>query len=135
MVLSHDWFFRYRLIPLCFLTLNNQKSATRRTRRMMTETNDLMDFISASIGTTLAEIYQRLVDCNFALEDPELAMFTVALSNAKGRESRGDHPTEVVLMLTYGESGTAERGQNRLMTWRRGEMSGHDLAREPGLGE
>ena len=29
----------------------------------------------------------------------------------------------------------AERGRNRLMRWRRGEMSGHDLAREPGLGE
>ena len=38
-------------------------------------------------------------------------------------------------MLAFGESGTAERGRNRLMRWRRGEMSGHDLAREPGLGE
>ena len=38
-------------------------------------------------------------------------------------------------MLAFGESGTAERGQNRLMRWRRGEMCGHDLAREPGLGE
>ena len=38
-------------------------------------------------------------------------------------------------MLAFGESGTAERGQNRLMRWRRGEMSGQDLAREPGLGE
>ena len=33
------------------------------------------------------------------------------------------------------QSGTAERGRNRLMRWRRGEMSGHDLAREPGRGE
>ena len=62
-------------------------------------------------------------------------MFTVALLNAMGREGRGDCPTEVVLMLAYGESGTAERGRNRLMRWRRREMSGHDLAREPGLGE
>ena len=38
-------------------------------------------------------------------------------------------------MLAFGESGTAERGRNRLMRWRQGEMSGHDLAREPGLGE
>ena len=38
-------------------------------------------------------------------------------------------------MLALGESGTAERGRNRLMRWRRGEMSGHDLARKPGLGE
>ena len=59
----------------------------------------------------------------------------VALLNALGREGRGNCPTEVVLMLAFGESGTAERGRNRLMRWRRGEMSGHDLAREPGLGE
>ena len=51
------------------------------------------------------------------------------------REGRGDRPTEVVWMLAFGESGTAERGRNRLMRWRRGERSGHDLAREPGLGE
>ena len=38
-------------------------------------------------------------------------------------------------MPAFGESGTAERGRNRLIRWRRGEMSGHDLAREPGLGE
>ena len=41
----------------------------------------------------------------------------------------------MVLILAFGESGTAERGRNQLMRWRRGEMSGHDLAREPGLGE
>ena len=62
-------------------------------------------------------------------------MFVVALLNALGRESRGNRPTEVILMLAFGESGNAERGRNRLMRWRRGEMSGHDLAREPGLGE
>ena len=62
-------------------------------------------------------------------------MFVVALLNALGREGRGNRPTEVVLMLAFGESRTAERGRNRLMRWRRGEMSGHDLAREPGLGE
>ena len=94
-----------------------------------------MDFISASLGTTLDEIYQRLVDCNFALEDPELAMFNVALLNAMGGEGLGDRPTERVLMLAYGESGTAERGRHRLIRWRRGEMSGHDLAREQGQGE
>ena len=68
-------------------------------------------------------------------EDPGLAMFVVALLNALGREGRGNRPTEVVLMLALGESGTAERGRNRLMRWQRGEMSGHDLAREPGLVE
>ena len=101
----------------------------------MGDTNELMEFLSASLGATLAEIYQRLIDCDFTREDPGLGMFVVALLNALGREGRGNRPTEVVLMLAFGESGTAERGRNRLMRWRRGEMSGHDLAREPGLGE
>ena len=101
----------------------------------MGDTNELMEFLSASLGATLDEIYQRLIDCDFTREDPGLAMFVVALLNALGREGRGNRPTEVVLMLAFGESGTAERGRNRLMRWRRGEMSGHDLTREPGLGE
>ena len=98
-------------------------------------TNELMEFLSASLGATLDEIYQRLIDCDFTREDSGLAIFVVALLNALGREGRGNRHTEVVLMLAYGESGTAERGRNRLMRWRPGEMSGHDLAREPGLGE
>ena len=94
-----------------------------------------MGFISASLGTSLDEVYQRLIDCNFGLEEPELVMFTVALLNMLGREARGERPTEVVLMLAFGASRTAERGRIRLMRWRRGEMSCHDLAREPGLDE
>ena len=42
---------------------------------------------------------------------------------------------EMVLMLAFGESGTAERGRDRHMRWRRGEMYGHDLVREQVLGE
>ena len=101
----------------------------------MADTNDLMEFLSTSLGATLDEIYQRLIDCDFAQEDPGLAMFVVALLDALGREGRGICPTEVVIMLVFGESGTAERVRNRLMRWRRGETSGHDLAREPGLGK
>ena len=88
-----------------------------------------------SLGTALDEVYQRLIDCNFGLEEPELAIFTVALLNALGREALRERPTEVVLMLAFGASGTAERGRNQLMGWRRVEISGHDLVREPGLGE
>ena len=75
----------------------------------MGDTNELMEFLSASLGATLDEIYQRLIDCDFTREDPGLAMFVVALLNALGREGRGKRPTEVVLMLAFGESGTAER--------------------------
>ena len=71
----------------------------------MGDTNELMEFLSASLGATLDEIYQRLIDCDFTREDPGLAMFVVALLNALGREGRGNRPTEVVLMLAFGESG------------------------------
>ena len=101
----------------------------------MGDKNELMEFLSASLGATLDEIYQRLIDCDFTRQEPGMAMFVVALLSALGREDRGNRPTEVVLMLAFGESGTAERVRNRLMRWRRGEMSGHDLALEPGLGE
>ena len=101
----------------------------------MGDKNELMEFLSASLGATLDEIYQRLIDCDFTRQEPGMAMFVVALLSALGREGRGNRPTEVVLMLAFGESGTAERVRNRLMRWRRGEMSGHDLALEPGLGE
>ena len=102
----------------------------------MDDTNDLMEFVSAaSLGATLDELYQRLIDCDFAQEDLGLAMFVVALLDALGQEGRGNGPTKVVLMLAFGESETAERGRNRLIKWWRGEMSGHDLARESGLGE
>ena len=93
-----------------------------------------MEIISVSLETARDEIYQRLLGCNFGLEDPGLAIFTVALLNSMGREGRGDHPSAVVLMLAFGESGTTERDRNRLMRMRRGEMSGRDLAREPESG-
>ena len=125
------------MIKSCLLNQTKLKELhdTRINTIEMGDTNELLDFLSASQGATLDEIYQRLIDCDFTREDPGLAMFVVALLNALGREGRGNRPTEVVLMLAFGESGTAERGQNRLMRWRRGGMSGHDLAREPGLGE
>ena len=81
----------------------------------MSDTNDLIDFISITLGTYLDEIYPRLIDCNFGLEEAELAMFTASLLNAMGREDRGERPTEVVLMLAFGESGAAERSRNPLM--------------------
>ena len=41
----------------------------------MGDTNELMEILSASLGATLDEIYQRLIDCDFTREDPGLAMF------------------------------------------------------------
>ena len=123
--------------PVLVIEFNKSKGTRRRkiNYRKTGDTNVSMEFLSASLGATLDEIYQRLIDCDFAQEDPGLAMIVIRLLIALGRGGRGNCPTEVVLKLAFGESGTAERRRNRLMRWRRGEMSGHDLAREPGLGE
>ena len=74
----------------------------------MSYTISLMESISACLKSALGEIYQLLVDCNFGLEDPELVMFTIALLKVMGREGRGNHSTEAVLMLAFGESRTAK---------------------------
>ena len=64
----------------------------------MGDTNDLMEFVSASLGATMVEIYQWLIDCDFAQqEDPRFAMFVITLFNALGRNC----PTEVVSMLAF----------------------------------
>ena len=88
------------------MNLTNQKELedTKINSIEMGDTNELMEFLSASLGATLDEIYQRLINCDFTREDPGLAMFVVALLNALRREGRGNRPTEVLLMLAFGES-------------------------------
>ena len=87
--------------PVLVIEFNKSKGTRRRkiNYRKTGDTNVSMEFLSASLGATLDEIYQRLIDCDFAQEDPGLAMFVVALLNALGRGGRGNCPTEVVLML------------------------------------
>ena len=70
----------------------------------------------------------------FALEDPEVVMLLTALINILGHDNRGDCPTEVLLMAAYGERGVLDRPNMRVMRWRNGDLSGSDLANEPGLG-
>ena len=40
-----------------------------------------------------------------------------------------------MLTLAFGKSGNASRGRKRVMRWQRGEVSGHDFASEPGVGQ
>ena len=61
-------------------------------------------------------------------------MLLTALINILGHDSRGDHPTEVLLMAAYEERGLLDRPNMRVMRWRNGALSGSDLANEPGLG-
>ena len=96
--------------------------------------DELMDLAEAYVGPMIDAIYRRLIDRNFALEDPEVVMLLTALINILGHDNRGDRPTEVLLMAAYGERGVLDRPNMRVMRWRNGALSGSDLANEPGLG-
>ena len=96
--------------------------------------DELMDLAEAYVGAMIDAIYRRLMDRDFALEDPEVVMLLTALINILGHDNRGDRPTEVLLMAAYGERGVLDRPNMRVMRWRNGALSGSDLANEPGLG-
>ena len=93
-----------------------------------------MDLAEAYVGSMVDAIYRRLMDRDFALEEPEVAVLLTALINILGHDNRGDRPTEVLLMAAYGERGVLDRPNMRVMRWRNGARSGSDLANEPGLG-
>ena len=96
--------------------------------------DELMDLAEAYVGPMVDAIYRRLIERDFALEDPEVVMMLTALINILGHDNRGDRPTEVLLMAAYGERGVLYRPNMRVMRWRNGALSGSDLANEPGLG-
>ena len=93
-----------------------------------------MDLTEAYVGPMIDAIYRRLMDQDFALEEPEVVMLLTALINILGHDNRGDRPTEALLMAAYGERGVLDRPNMRGMRWRNGALSGSDLANEPGLG-
>ena len=95
--------------------------------------DELMDLAEAYVGPMVDAIYRRLIERDFALEDPEVVMLLTALI-ILGHDNRGDRPTEVLLMAAYGERGVLDRPNMRVMRWRNGALSGSDLANEPGLG-
>ena len=96
--------------------------------------DELMDLAEAYVGPMIDAIFRRLMDRDFALEDPEVVMLLTALINILEHDNRGDRPTEVLLMAAYGERGKLDRPNMRVMRWRNRALSGIDLANEPGLG-
>ena len=96
--------------------------------------NELMDLTEAYVGPMVDAIDRRLMNRDFALEDPEVVMLLAALINILGHDNREDGLTEVLLMAAYGERGVLDHPNMRVMRWRNGALSGIDLANEPGLG-
>ena len=86
------------------------------------------------MGPIVDAIYRRLMERDFALEDPEVVMLLTALKNILGHENHGDRPREVLLIAAYGERGVLDRPNMRVIRWRNGALSGSALANEPGLG-
>ena len=91
----------------------------------------LMDLAETYVGPVIDAIYCQLMNRDFALEDPEVVMLLVALTNILGHDNRGNRPTEVLLMAVYGQQGVLNRPNMRVMRWRIGTLSGSDLASEP----
>ena len=86
--------------------------------------DELMNLAKSYVGPMVDAIYRRLMDRDFALEDPEVVMLLTALINILGHDNRGDHPTEVLLMAAYGERGLLDPPKMRVMSWRNGALSG-----------
>ena len=112
----------------------NQIESNLKNRMDNFNLDELMDLAEAYVGPMIDAIYRRLMDRDFALEDPEVVMLLTALINILGHDNRGDRPTEVLLMAAYEERGKLDRPNMRVMRWRNGALSGSDLANEPGLG-
>ena len=112
----------------------NQIESNLKNRMDNFNLDELMDLAEAYVGPMIDAIYRRLVDRDFALEDPEVVMLLTALINNLGHDNRGERPTEVLLMAAYGERGVLDRPNMRVMRRRNGALSGSDLANKPGLG-
>ena len=76
--------------------------------------DELMDLAEAYVGPVVDAIYRRLIERDFALEDPEVVMLLTALINILGHDNRGYRPTEVLLMAAYGERGVLDRPNMRV---------------------
>ena len=63
----------------------------------------------------IGAIYRRLMDRDFALEDPEVVMMLVALTNILGHNNSGDRPRKVLLMAAYGQQGVLEHPNMKVM--------------------
>ena len=96
--------------------------------------DELMDLAEAYVGRMVDAISRRLMDRDFALEDPEVVMLLTTLINILGHDNRVGRTTEVLLRAAYGEKGVLDRPNMRVMRWRNGALSGSDLANGPGLG-
>ena len=83
---------------------------------------------------TLDELYKRLKDRDYTQVDENLAVLLKAILQLESQGERRESATEAVLMVGYTSEGTSFQKQARWLSWNvDGCLSGHDLARNPGL--
>ena len=70
--------------------------------------DELMDLAEAYEGPMVDAIYRKLMDRDFALEDPEVVMLLTALINILGHDNPGDRPMEILLTVAYGVRGVLD---------------------------
>ena len=71
--------------------------------------NELMDIAEAYIVPVIDTIHRRLMERDFALEDPEVVVLLVALMKILGHEKRRDRTTEIFLMADCVQQGVLDR--------------------------
>ena len=62
-----------------------------------------MDLTDSYVGLVVDELYSKLLERDYAQDDPEVVMLTTALTNILGYDNRGERPTEFLLMAAWGE--------------------------------
>ena len=100
----------------------------------MDNIDKLIFLAEACVGPVIDELYRRLLERDYAQDDPEVAMLTGALTNILGHDNSGDRFKEAILIAAWGEQVVLDRPSLRVLRWRNGALSGSDLAHELGVG-
>ena len=66
----------------------NQTESNLKNRMDNFNLDEMMDLAEAYVGPMIDAIYRRLMDRDFALEDPEVVMLLTALINILGHDNR-----------------------------------------------
>ena len=64
----------------------------------MDNLDELMDLAEVYAGPVIEEPYRRLLEKDYAQDDPEVGMLTAALTNILRHDNPGNRPTEVLLL-------------------------------------
>ena len=78
------------------------------------------------VGPVIGELYRRLLERNYAQDDPEVVILTAALTSFLRHGNREDRSTEVLLMAVLGEQRVLQQRSLRVMRWRNGALSRTD---------